>query len=260
VWPRGGGDAKPWELLLFLACQPAEGASRDAVVQAIWPDSEPAEDIPHRFRQLRYRLRRHLQEVPGAPDTDGIYLDKRGLRLDPGLVYSDACEFLTRVRTARISSNSADMIEPFEQARALYVGDLLDGPDARRYAWLDERDDSGVTLREHFRRVFQNASARLAEAYAECDQVEPSIELYRELVELDPADERLWVALFRLHARRGDTPGLEGEFRRMQAALREVAEDLDLSDGHRADEPGLETINEYRRLLASLRDLEPAAV
>jgi DNA-binding SARP family transcriptional activator len=259
VWPRGG-DAKPWELLLFLACQPAEGASRDAVVEAIWPDSEAAEDLPHRIRQLRYRLRHHLQEVPDAPEADGIYLAKRGVRLDPDIVYSDAREFLSLVRTARLSSSSADMIEPFEKARALYVGDLLDGPDTRRYAWVDERDDSGVTLREHFRRMFQNASLRLAEAYAECDHVEASMELYRELAELDPADERLWIALLRLHHRRGDIRGLMGERLRLDQSMRELAEDLDMADGQHADEPSRELLEEYQRLLASLRALEPAAV
>jgi len=260
VWPRGGGDAKPWELLLFLACQPADGASREAVVQAIWPDTERAEGLPHRFRQLRYRLRRQLQDVPDAPEDDGIHLNRRGLCLDPDIIYSDACEFLRLVRTARLCTNSADMIEPFEQARALYIGDLLDGADTRRYAWVDERDDSGVTLREHFRRTFQNASLRLAEAYAECDQLESATALYRELSELDPADERLWVALLHLHHRRRDIAGLEAEWLRMQRAFRELAEELDITDGQCADEASRETVDEYQRLRASLRDLELAAV
>src|SRR5439155_21184884 len=84
VWPRrAGGDAKPWELLLYLACQPADGVSIDAAVEALWPEDEEADDAPHRFRQLRYRLRRMLAGVPGAPQTDGICLARGTLRLDP---------------------------------------------------------------------------------------------------------------------------------------------------------------------------------
>ena len=45
------------------------------------------------------------------------------------------------------------------------VGRLHRAPP-RRYGWLDERDGSGVTLREHFRRLFQQASLRLAELHA----------------------------------------------------------------------------------------------
>src|SRR5207245_6991775 len=58
VWPRpSSGEVKPWELLLYLACQPAEGVSIDEAVEALWPEDDESDDPPHRFRQLRYRLR-----------------------------------------------------------------------------------------------------------------------------------------------------------------------------------------------------------
>ena len=73
-----------------------------------------------------------------------------------------------------------------EQARALFTGDLLEGPDVRRYAWVDERDASGVTLREHFRRLFQQTSIKLAELYAVVGDYAASIELYDELLVVRP--------------------------------------------------------------------------
>jgi DNA-binding SARP family transcriptional activator/nucleoid-associated protein YgaU len=263
VWPRApGGEAKPWEFLLYLACQPAEGISGEDAVEALWPGDEEAENAPHRFRQLRYRLRHLLADVPGAPETDGICLDRRGmLRLDPGIVHSDAQEFLELVRKARVTPGDG-AIEHLERARALYVGDLLDGRDARRYTWLDERDDSGVTLREHFRRQFEQASARLAELYASSGQLDAALDLFRELTELDPGDESLWRALFRLHAARGDASALVSEEHRMRAALRDLAAEVEDSPNPQLEEPGSETVQEYQRLLESVRDLErqPAAV
>jgi DNA-binding SARP family transcriptional activator len=259
VWPRGGGDAKPWEFLLYLGCQPVDGVARSSVVEALWPEDELPDEGAHRFRQLRYRLRRQLQEVPGAPDGDGVCLGRRSLRLDPCLVYSDAQEFLTLVRSVRVNPGP-DAVERLERARALYVGDLLEGPDTRRYAWVDERDGSGVTLREHFRRLFQNASVRLAELYTAAGALEPAIELYRELTDLDPADDRLWLALLRLHAQRGDRPALIAEERRLRETLRELAEEVDSASTPGADEPSREIVEEYQRLLAQLRDREPAAV
>jgi nucleoid-associated protein YgaU/DNA-binding SARP family transcriptional activator len=263
VWPRApGGEVKPWEFLLYLACQPAEGVSSEDAVEALWPEDEEAENAPHRFRQLRYRLRHMLVDVPGAPETDGICLDRRGtLRLDPGIVHSDAQEFLELVRKARISPG-VSAIEHLERARALYVGDLLDGRDARRYTWLDERDDSGVTLREHFRRLFEHASARLAELYASSGQVDAALELFRELTELDPGDERLWRALFRLHAGRRDASALEREEHRMRAALRDLAAEVEGTPTPQLEEPSSETVQEYQRLLAGVRDSErqPAVV
>jgi DNA-binding SARP family transcriptional activator len=136
------------------------------------------------------------------------------------------------------------------------MGDLLEGPDARRYAWVDERGDSGVTLREHFRRLFEQASVKLAELYASSGDLGASIELYREMTELDPGDERLWRALFRLHADRGDRVALVREEHRMRAALRDLATELEHSSSPQIEEPSRETVHEYQRLLASLRDPE----
>jgi DNA-binding SARP family transcriptional activator len=263
VWPRvAGGEVKPWEFLLYLACQPADGVSSEDAVAALWPEDEEAENAPHRFRQLRYRLRHMLLDVPGAPETDGICLDRRGiLRLDPGLVRSDAQEFLELVRKARISAG-VGAIPHLEGARALYMGDLLDGRDARRYTWLDERDDSGVTLREHFRRQFQQASTRLAELYADSGELDAALGVFGELTELDPGDERLWRALFRLHADRGDRLALVRAEQRMREALHELAAEMDEADNAQLEEPSAEILEEYQRLLASLGDSErqPAAV
>ena len=259
VWPKPvSGDAKPWEFLLYLACQPAEGAARDEVADALWPEDETPDTAAHRFRQLRYRLRRMLNEVPGGPPTDGVSFERGVFRLDPGIVHSDVQEFLEIIRRARVNP-PADLIAQLERARELYSGDLLEGPDARRYAWVDERDSSGVTLREHFRRQFHQASTRLAELYADAGETDESVAVYRELSEIDPSDERLWQALFRLHARRGDRLALVREERHMCEALRMLADELGTPDPTELIGPSDETAQEYQRLLASLadRDREP---
>jgi DNA-binding SARP family transcriptional activator len=258
VWPSTvSGDAKPWELLLYLACQPAEGVAKAEAVEALWPEDEEPEDAPHRFRQLRYRLRRLLLAAPRAPDSEGICLDRGTLRLDPHIVASDAQAFLAHVRRAKVTSGP-EAVEHLEQARALYTGDLMEGPDARRYAWVVERDDSGVTLREHFRRLFQQATCRLAELNAASGALEASVDLYRELSDIDPADERVWLSLFRLHAERGDRLALLREEHRMRETLRELTEEFGPTDAAEDGELSRETAREFQRLLASMRDREPA--
>jgi DNA-binding SARP family transcriptional activator len=258
VWPRlSKGDAKPWEFLLYLACQPAEGISSEDAVEALWPEGEDAERAAHRFRQLRYKLRQMLAAVPGAPASDGICLERRGtLHLDPGIVQSDAQEFLELVRLARVNLDPSSAVPQLERARALYLADLLEGPDARRYAWLDEREGSGVTLREHFRRLFLQASAKLGELYAAAGDVQSAVEVLREISEIDPGDERLWRSLFRLHAERGDRPALIREELRMREALRDLAGDVTESSGARLDEPSREMAQEFQRLLSSVHDAE----
>ena len=118
-----------------------------------------------------------------------------------------------------------------------------------------------MTLREHFRRLFQQASTKLAELYTTAAEFGAAIDVYRELTEIDPGDERLWCALFRLHAQRGDRPALIREEYRMRQAFRDLSE-LDDSSTRQIEEPSHETIQEYQRLLATVRDRErePAAV
>jgi DNA-binding SARP family transcriptional activator len=180
------------------------------------------------------------------------------LRLDPGVVRSDAQEFLELLRGARLNPGS-NAIRLYERARALFVGDLLEGPDARRYAWVDERGETGVTLREHFRRLFEQASTKLAELYAISGDLSASIDVYRELTEIDPGDERLWRALFRLHADRADRVALMREEHRMREALRDLAAELEDSTSPPVEEPSRETVDEYQRLLVNLRSPERAA-
>lgn len=261
VWPNPEvGEAKPWELLLFVATRPPEGVSTSDAVEALWPD-DVGDNASQRFRQLRYRLRLALSSVLEAPGRDGIVLSRGVLRLDRQTVYSDAAEFLDLIQRGRSGGVAIENAHLFERARTLYVGDLLDGPEARRYGWLEDRDGSGVTLREHFRKLYMTASARLAEIYAtESERYEAARDLYRELTELDPGDERLWRALFRLHADRGDRPALVREERRMRELLRELAAESDSGTPDELEEPTRELSDEYHRLLERLRTADRHAL
>ncbi len=267
VWPApGSGDAKPWEVLVFVACQPPEGATREALAHALWPDDTRATDPGHRLRQLRYRLRNALDKLAPGITGDVVRADASGIyRLDPTIVQSDAQRFLGLYKTGRTSCG-AEAIAAYEEARILYTGDLLDGPDARRYAWVDDRDDSGVMLQEHFRRVHHQLTFNLADLYASAGQTDGAIALYRELAQADPGDESIWRALFRLHHRRRDRPALLREERRMRQALRESDPDdaadlgLDPDVDPEVYEPSAETAFEFDRLLADLGRRGSAAV
>jgi DNA-binding SARP family transcriptional activator len=263
VWPRQpAGDAKPWEFLLYLACQPVAGVSREQLGEALWPDDDFESSATHRFRQLRYRLRGVLSTVLGEPVRDGISIERGGpLRLDPTIIHSDAQQFLQLAKLAHLTAGpELSAIPLLEQARALYTGDLFDGPDVRRYAWADERDESGVTLREHFRRLFVSATVALAGLYLETSQIESAIELYREASELDPGNERVWHALFRIHAQRGDRPALLREERRLRASLNESLGDVH-SDGTAVvlGEPSHDLVLAFQRALTEIDARDPQA-
>jgi DNA-binding SARP family transcriptional activator len=198
LWPaRGAGPRRLWELLLFLACQPPEGASRLTLMDALWPEADGALDGGHILRQLCYRLRTLLRcQVPGL--TGEVVSNAAGVyRRIEAVVTSDAHHFPALERAFRCASGPA-AIALGEQARSLCDrGGLLEGPAAAGFAWLDERDASGLALREHFAHLAHRLTWRLAELYVAAGRQGDAVLLYQELVEDDPRDERLREGLLR---------------------------------------------------------------
>ena len=85
-----------------------------------------------------------------------------------------------------------------------------------------------------YRQISQEARRKLADLYAAGNddaELRRARELYigltGELAEDARLDERLWAALFRTDARRGDRLGLDASVRRLRSVLAELAEDGD---------------------------------
>jgi DNA-binding SARP family transcriptional activator len=179
------------------------------------------------------------------------------LSLDSAVARSDAQRFLELIDRARAVEGVA-AAPLYEQARALYTGDLLGAPEARKFAWLDERPASGVTLREWFRAQFHSITISLAHLYVEAGRLEEACALYEELTTADPGDESLWRELFRVVAARGDRRGLVREEQRMRRALRDLEGEAHAAgqSGAALGEPSEETLRQLRRLQDSLEDAE----
>jgi hypothetical protein len=168
-----------------------------------------------------------------APDLDGEPMPTDASRntsqvysLNPAVACSDVHLFLELTQRAK-SLTGAEAIQAFEEAVALYRGDLLDASDVPTYPWLYDGDGEGValTLRSDYRRLPHDARLHLADVLAAgpLDGLMRAAELYVQLCAADPEDERLWIALFRVHERAGDVLGLDSSVRRLRTALCELA-------------------------------------
>ena len=137
--------------------------------------------------------------------------------------------------------------------RALYVGELFDRAAAQPYAWAVAPGPGGASLVQEYRQMYQEASRILAERHAasadDPQRAERALELHEELARLDPSNERLWSALFRLHARLGDRVALEREWRRL----------CQVQDEEPGAQPRGTTRELYQQLLRSLES-QPAAM
>ncbi|MDQ3702883.1 MAG: winged helix-turn-helix domain-containing protein, partial [Chloroflexota bacterium] len=247
---QAGPRHRSWEILAFLAAQPAEVVSTEKLLNAIWPDSD-AEKAASALGAALSRLRGVLaDQVPGLTGPL-VSRDRIGrtCHLDSAVISSDVHQFVRLCREAR-RLPSGQAIEAYQTARRLYAGDLL--KDAS-YVWLHERDDDGLTLPERYRETYRLITNELAGLYVQGGQTGEAVSLYRELLRAEPTLEDVARRLYRCFGRLGDRVSLVREHHRLQQALQEVYGGPDALD----DDPALatpepETIAVFEEVLAAL--------
>jgi two-component SAPR family response regulator len=156
--------------------------------------------------------------------TDASRNTSQVYSLNPAAVCSDVHLFLELTQQAK-SLTGAEAIQAYEEAVALYRGDLLDASDVPTYPWLYDVESIALTLRGDYRRLHHDARLHLADLLGAGPQdgLARAAELYVQLCAEDPEDERLWIAFFRVHERAGDVLDLDSSVRRLRAALCELA-------------------------------------
>jgi len=221
-----GASFKAWEVLAFLAAQPTGAVAKEKILAAVWPDVD-AERAGTRLRTALTRLRALLAgQVPNL-SGDVVRAERDGTRrLNTSLVMSDVHQFVSLLRTAaKLPPDEAKTA--LIEARKLYSGDLLSGRSAGFYEWVEERDGSGVTLREHYREEFYRATQRLARLYYHEEQAASAVPLYKELLKAEPTLEDVVRELYRCYQYVGDLTSLIREDRHLRQALREAYADPD---------------------------------
>jgi DNA-binding SARP family transcriptional activator len=253
IWPPDSGRLKHWEVLLFLAARPTGSATRDQLWEALWPEKDPnaTADPTNALRSQLHRLREAVRER--APDLPGgfVVLQRNGVcTLDPTLVTSDVLRFVALCEEAR-SLAPREAKAAYREARALYGDELLGG---RPYAWLEERDESGLTLREVYAEAYRRATKELADLLLRDGEASAAIPLYRELLEAEPGVESLVRSLYRCYRQLRDRSGLVREERHLRQTLKQLAGGED----EPAPEPEPKTVALYERVMAELEATETA--
>ncbi len=247
-----GASFKAWEVLAFLAAQPDGAISREKLLAAVWPDVD-AERAGNRMRVAMVRLRALLaRQVPGLP-SEVVRADRDGTcRLDTNMISSDVHRFVALCRTApKLPPEDAKLA--LQQARALYGGDLLPGRGTRLYEWVDERDESGVSLREAYREEYYRATQRLARLFCREGRADLAVPLYKGLLKAEPTLEDIVRELYRCYQQLGDLGSLIREDRHLRQSLREAYYDPDDPEGD-ADsyQPEPETMDLFSRIRKEL--------
>ncbi|MFI5593681.1 BTAD domain-containing putative transcriptional regulator [Amycolatopsis sp. NPDC051758] len=217
-------SSRPVELLVFLAVHPG-GASRDGIVDALWPD-QPPRNPASVLRTVVSRIRRTLNTATRGAVSDPILAEHGHYRLDPAVVEVDYWGFADAVTARRTATTPERRTRAYEAIVAHYGGPLAEGLDTE---WL-------VAARESTRRDALEAVAALARARVE-DDPDYTLDLLETARSFDPHNELLYRDIMRMQ----HTLGRHDEISRTLTLLRTRLAEVDLK-------PTPDTVDLARRL------------
>ncbi|MGX7828998.1 BTAD domain-containing putative transcriptional regulator [Actinokineospora sp. 24-640] len=220
------------ELLVFLALHP-DGASREALIAALWATSPP-ERTTNAMNTSLSRLRRALAAATGNVLCDLVVVGEGRYRLDPDLVEVDYHHFAAAVATRRAAVTDADRVQAYRRIVDSYTGPLADGLSTD---WIE-------TAREAIRRDAIDAVAALARALVEEDP-QQTLDLLEIARAFDPHNELIYRDIMRLQERLGQLDAIPRTLTLLTTRLAEVDDRpthqaVDLADRlrRRHDAPG----------------------
>ncbi|HUQ77882.1 MAG TPA: BTAD domain-containing putative transcriptional regulator [Patescibacteria group bacterium] len=172
-------------LLCFLVSRPRHSATRDEVLDAMWPDMDPAA-AANSLNQSVYFLRR-IFEPEYAEDTSAGYVHQ-----DSELIWLDAELVSSR------SQSCARLIADFERTGDPHFARLLSADYSAKFALDFSYEEWTVGFRDwlhvSYLRVIESEVRRAVDSR----RVEEGIHLARRAVEIDPENEDLELSLLRL--------------------------------------------------------------
>lgn len=208
---------KQREVLLFLALHP-EGVRREALNDAVWPDSKPPRPY-NSFHNTLSLLRRALGSATDGALTDLVVNDDGRYQLSRDLAAVDLWQLQDALQAPR--SVDGDAQARLTKAVELYQGDLAEDLTA---SWIEP-------YRESVRRDVLDALGALIRALSESEP-ETTLALLERTRKLDRYNEGIYRDIIRAQARLGQHAAIP----RTLALLTTTLEDI-------GQHPGGDTLN-----------------
>jgi len=204
-----GGLRKARELAAFLALHP-DGASGEAISEALWPGSPPGYGTRQRSLALR-KLRVMLRAATGLAAPMLITLSGGRYRLDPTYIATDTADFQAALEQARTATSDGACLAACQEAASLYRGPLAEGES---YEWAEPYAETA-------RRRALDAWTRIAELVepAHPDQALAALET---ALGHDPYNEYLYQKIMRLQATAGHPDAVRRTLNLLETRLTEL--------------------------------------
>jgi DNA-binding SARP family transcriptional activator len=210
----GGGLRKARELMAFLAVNP-DGASAEAISEALWPEADSGHATGQRNLALR-KARDMLRGATGQATPMWILHASGRYRLDPTRISADLWQFTGALDQARRAATDEDRLAACREAAGLYHGELAEGEG---YDWAEPYAETA-------RRRALDAWTTIADILQPRDPGQALAALESALSH-DPYNEYLYQKVMRLQAAAGHPEAV----RRTLSLLETRLSDLGITPG-----------------------------
>jgi DNA-binding SARP family transcriptional activator len=172
--PITGVRRRAASLLLYLASRPRQTATRDQVLDALWPDQDPI-GSGNSLHQTLFFLRRELVEHPKGqrPLVEYVPVASDVVYLVPELVHVDSVAFVRQA--GEVATKRPD------SAEAMALVQSYEGGFAPEF----EYEDWAIQWREHTHAVFLSLAERAARARLP-GRAADATAILRHALEVDP--------------------------------------------------------------------------
>jgi DNA-binding SARP family transcriptional activator len=203
-----GWKAKGRELLAYLVAHPA-GAPKERIIEELWPEIEPGKGAA-RFDGAASVIRSRAR----GSESARLFLERVGdsYRLEKGAWWVDAWEFERLIEEARGSTNQMDTADQLRRAVRLYRGEFCDD---QYYSWAEP-------IRERFRALFVEASARLADLLSRAGEKDEALSVLDRATALDPVSEDLARRAMAIEVALGRRAAAVTRYRKLETVLDEA--------------------------------------
>ncbi len=182
------------DLLFYLIARP-NGASKEEIGEAFWPDSTP-EELRLRFKNTVYRLRRAVG-VDVVTYEDDIYQFNRSIDYD-----YDVEHFQREYALAQSTDDVESQIKHFKISLGLYQGQFLPKVDQ---TWV-------FSQREQFQRQFINGALKLANLLLQQGHYNGAIQYSKRILEQDACNEAAYRLMMLTYAALEDRAAIKRTF------------------------------------------------
>jgi DNA-binding SARP family transcriptional activator len=199
---------KVLSLLCFLLTRPQFTATREQVLDALWPEMCP-DGAANSLNQSAYFLRRVIE--PGCEDdTSAGYLQSRAdlIWLDPDLVNSRSVECLNLIGAIRHSSSPDLMMKLAES----YTG---------RFGVDFTYDDWASSFRDTLHASFLDRIERALVADTQSGHFDRALTIAQLALQADPDAEQIELCLLRLYRRTGANAAAAEQYAHYASVMRE---------------------------------------